>query len=132
MARPYHSLRRRAQTLLLEDWTSAFPTPDYYPYPPRLAPHPFMGLDKFAAGRIHQMRAGESYLADHPLWFDGNPAVICPHCTTASESFEHAILTCPAKARERSRILGTISSLGPDSALSTDLPLILVLRRYIL
>src|ERR1700712_2802325 len=132
MARPYHSLRRRAQTLLLEDWTSAFPTPDYYPYPPRLAPHPFMGLDKFTAGRIHQMRARKSYLANHPSWFDEEPSTLCPHCTSAPESFEHAILICPAKARERRLLLGGLTSLGPDSPLWTDLPLLQALRRYIL
>ena len=91
-----------------------------------------MGLDKFVAGRIHQMRAGKSYLANHPSWFDENPSVTCPHCAAAPESFEHAILTCTAKALDRTRLLGGVTSLGPDSPLWTDLPLLQALRSYIL
>src|SRR6195952_5169352 len=132
MARTYHALRRKPQALLLEDWASAAPTPVYYPYPRRLSPHPFMGLDKFVAGRIHQMRAGKRYLSNHPSWFNENPSTMCPHCTSAPESFEHAILSCPAKARERARLLGAVSSLAPDSPLWTDLSLLQALRRYII
>ena len=59
MARTYTALRQSARQRLL-DWCSKhFPTPSYYPYPPRLTPHPLMGLDKFIAGRIHQMRSGK-------------------------------------------------------------------------
>ena len=35
-------------------------------YRPSLKPHPFMGLSKFDAGRLHQMRSGKSYLCAHP------------------------------------------------------------------
>ena len=37
-----------------------------------------MGLGKFVAGRIHQMRAAKSYLAAHPSWFNENPNPTCP------------------------------------------------------
>ena len=66
MARTYTALRQRAPLKLLDRWSEDFPAPSYYPYLPRLTPHPFMGLDKFIAGRIHQMRSGKSYLAAHP------------------------------------------------------------------
>ena len=65
MTNAYRALKRRAQTLMMEHWRS-LPLPDYYPYPLRLSPHPFMGLGKFMAGRIHQMRSQKSYLAAHP------------------------------------------------------------------
>ena len=44
------------------------PTPSYYTYPLSITPYPFMGLGKFLAGRIYQMRAQKSYLAAHPWW----------------------------------------------------------------
>jgi len=55
----YTRLKLRAKQLLLSDW-SATPAPPYYPYPPSTRPHPFMGLGKFVAGRIHQMRCHKS------------------------------------------------------------------------
>jgi len=54
---PYARLKLRAKRLLLSDWSST-PAPPYYPYPPSTRPHSFMGLGKFVAGRIHQMRSG--------------------------------------------------------------------------
>jgi len=50
------------------------PDPERYAYRPSLMPHPFMGLSKFDAGRLHQMRSGKSYLRAHPSWDDeGRP-----------------------------------------------------------
>ena len=66
MLKTYRALKKRARDALLKDWETLHPAPDYYPYTPRLTPHPFMGLDKFVAGRIHEMRANKSYLAAHP------------------------------------------------------------------
>ena len=54
------SLKARVTLSLKEEWESR-PLPPYYPFAPSLAPHPFMGLPKFLAGRIHQMRSGKSY-----------------------------------------------------------------------
>ena len=115
MTRTPATLRHRARQKLLERWAEDFPTLHYYPYPPSLTPHPIMGLDKFIAGRIHQMRAGKSYLAAHPSWYQENPDTTCPRCDSSPETFEHAILHCPEKARERARLLEDVSSLGPDS-----------------
>ena len=56
MTNAYRALKRRAQTLMMEHWRS-LPLPYYYPYPLRLSLHPLMGLGKFMAGRIHQMRS---------------------------------------------------------------------------
>ena len=68
MASTYSALKKRVREALLVEWGSLFPTPGYYLHPPVLHPRPFMGLNRFVAGRIHQMRAGKGYLAAHPTW----------------------------------------------------------------
>ena len=57
----YRALQRKACSLMLEHWRSFSPVSAYYTFPLSLSPHPFMGLGKFMAGRIHQMRAQKSY-----------------------------------------------------------------------
>jgi len=52
----YSSLKKRVREALLEEWLCLFPTPGYYHHLPALNPRPFMGLGKFIAGRIHQIR----------------------------------------------------------------------------
>ena len=101
MRKTYRARRNRARNMLLQDWTTDTPTPPYYEHPPSLSPHPFMGLGKFVAGRIHQMRAGKSYLAVHPSGFDENPDATCPRCGIGPESIQHPILTCPARSGAR-------------------------------
>ena len=66
--RSYSALKAFLKGHLLQDWLLQSPPPLSYPYPPRLVPHPFMGLDRFTAGRIHQMRSRKSYLKAHPNW----------------------------------------------------------------
>ena len=131
MIRTYQALKKRAQDALLEDWESLHPAPAYYPYSPRLTPHPFMGLDKFVAGRIHQMRSGKSYLAAHPSWWSESPNDTCPRCDSDPESFTHAILLCPTKNRERSLLLGEVVSLDEGSPLWMSQPLIQALGQFI-
>jgi len=120
MKRAYQALRTRARNMLLQDWVTDAPTPPYYDFPPSLTPHPFMGLGKLVAGRIHQMRAAKSYLAAHISWFDENPDLICPRCGTEPETFTHSILTCPARTRVRDLLLKDVSSLRPDADLWTE------------
>jgi len=131
MKRTYQALRTRARNMLIQDWATDAPTSPYYEYPPSLSPHPFRGLGKFVAGRIHQMRAGKSYLAAHPSWFDENPELTCPRCGIEPESFQHAVLTCPARARVRELLLKEVSSLGHDAPLWTEPHLIRALGDYI-
>ena len=90
-----------------------------------------MGLDKFVAGRIHQMRAGKSYLAAHPSWWSELPNDICPRCGLAPESFAHAVLDCPKKNREKTLLLGEVSSLDEGSPLWSSGPLIQALDQFI-
>jgi len=82
--------------MLLKDWASDAPTPPYYNHPPRLSPHPFMGLGKFMAGRIHQMCSAKSYLAAHPSWLDENPVLTWSQCGSDQETFNHTIFYFPA------------------------------------
>ena len=117
MARTYKALKVRSQLLMISEWDSLHPPPDYYTYPCRLDPHPFMGLDKFIAGRLHQMRAHKSYLAAHPSWWSEDPDTSCPRCRSDAETFEHAILQCPARSSPRDRYLEPTLSLSADSPL---------------
>ena len=131
MLKSYLALKKRARDALLDDWVTLHPTPGYYPYAPRLTPHPFIGLDKFVAGRIHQMRAGKSYLAAHPSWWSELPNDTCPRCGSGPESFAHAILHCPKKNRERSLLLGEVTSLDESSPLWSSGPLTQALGHFI-
>jgi len=131
MRKTYQALRARARNMLLQDWATDAPTPPNYEYLPSLSPYPFMGLGKFVAGRIHQMQAAKSYLAAHRSWFDENPVLTCPRCETESESFQHAILTCPTRARVRDLLLKEVFSLRHDVTLWTEPHLIRALGKYI-
>jgi len=68
MESTYSALKKRVRDALIEDWSRLFPPPAYYHHPPALHHRPFMGLGKFVAGIIHQMRAWKTYLAAHASW----------------------------------------------------------------
>jgi len=126
----YTRLKLRAKLLLLSDW-SATPAPQYYPYPPSTRPHPFMGLGKFVAGRIHQMRSGKGYLAAHPSWEDPDADTSCPLSSEAQQIFEHAILSCPSFACQRSHLLQGVSDLAPEAPSWSDQQLLIALADFI-
>ena len=67
--------------------------------------------------RLHQMRAHKSYLAAHPSWWSEDPDCSCPSCRSDDETFEHAILYCPAKSDHTRRYL------EPDLLLQAESPL---------
>jgi len=112
--RSYPQLKLQCRSLLIKEWDEAAPDPARYPYRPSLKAHPCMGLNKFTAGRLHQMRSGKSYLRAHASWSDDAPTT-CPSCDEATETFEHAILHCPAKGPPRARHLQGVSDSGPDA-----------------
>jgi len=126
----YARLKLRAKQLLRSDW-SATPAPPCYPYPPSTPPHPFMGLGKFVAGRIHQMRSGQSYLTAHPSWEDPDAVTSCPLCSEAPPTFKHAILSCPSSARQRSRLLQGVSDLAPEAPIWSDQQRLIALAEFI-
>ena len=131
MSAAYRALQRKARSRMLDHWRSFSPVPAYYTFPLPLSPHPFMRLEKFMAGRIHQMRAQKSYLAAHPSWFDTVPSRLCPLCGDEQETFSHAILRCPAKAPARLCHLQGVISVAPDSPLWSSPSLLLALASYI-
>jgi len=108
----------------------AAPDPTRYAYRPSFKPHPFMGLPKFEAGRLHQMRSAKSYLRAHPSWDDDGPTT-CPSCSEAPETFNHAILRCPAKEPARTRHLQGVAELGPDAPVWSSAALLGALARFV-
>ena len=126
----YGALKRRAQSLMMDKWRS-IPLPGYYPFPLRLSPPPFMGLGKFLACCIHQMRFQKSYLAAHPPWFNADDSPLGPLCGDEPETFSHAILRCPAKASARTCHLQGISSVDHDAPLWASSSLLLSLTAFI-
>ena len=115
---------------MMEHWRSLL-LPDYSLYPLRLSPHPFMGLGKFMAGCIHQMRSQKSYMAAHPSWFNAHDPTHCPLCGDEPGTFSHAILRCPAKALARARHLRGVSSVGQEAPLWSSSSLLLSLAAFI-
>ena len=80
--RAYPQLKLLCKKLLMEESEEPSPDSTRYAYRPSLKAHPFMGLPKFDAGRLHQMRSGKSYLRAHPSWDDDGPST-CPSCGVA-------------------------------------------------
>ena len=128
--RTYLQLKLKCKNLLLKEWDKAAPDPARYPYRPLLKPHLFMGLDKFSAGRLHQMRSVKSYLRAHPAWDSDVPAT-CPTCQSARKSFEHAILHCSAKEPARTRHLQGVLDVGPDARVWSSAARLGALARFI-
>jgi len=77
------------------------------------------------------MRATIGYLAAHPSWFDEDPDLTCPRCGTEPETFRHAVLTCPARARDRDLLLQDVSSLEREAMLWSEPDPIRALGDYI-
>jgi len=126
----YTCLKLRAKQLLYSDWSAA-PAPPYYPYPPSTRPHPFMGLGKFIAGRIHQMLSGKGYHLAHPSWDSPDTDRTCPLCSDARQTFVHAILSCSSSARQRSHLLQGVSDLAPEAPILSDQQLLIALAEFI-
>jgi len=128
--RSYPQLKLKCKNLLMKEWDEAAPYPARYPYRPSLRPHPFMELDKFSAGRLHQMRSVKSYLRAHPSWDDDAPTT-CPSSQSAPERFEPAILHCSAKEPARTRHLQGVRDIGPDAPVWFSAALLGALARFI-
>ena len=56
---PWAALKTKVGLALLEHWAN-MSLPAYYQFVPSARRHRFMGLPKFLAGRIPQMRSGKS------------------------------------------------------------------------
>jgi len=131
MNNTYSALKKRIREKLLVEWASLFPPPEYYLQGPTVSPRAFMGMGKFMAGRIHQMRAGKSYLATHLTWRSPDTDTSCPRCCLESETFEPSILSCPSRQHSRSRLLQGVTDVGPQAPLWTSLRLLKRLAAFI-
>jgi len=131
MTNTYKALTGRTRLLLLEEWRRMAPPPPYYTFPLSLTPHPFMGLGKFIAGRIHLMRGQKSYLAAHPSWSSLGELKHCPRCSEEEETLSHAIRRCQSTSFHREPLLQGLTSVGPDSPLWTCKDPLLALAAFI-
>jgi len=129
--RSYPQLKLKCKNLLMKESDEAAPDPARYPYQPSLKPHPFMGLDKFSAGRLYQMRSGKSYLRAHPSW-DSDVPTTCPACQSAPETFAYAILHCSAEEPASTRHLQGVVDVGPDCPVWYSAALLGALARLIM
>ena len=77
--------------------------PPNYSFLLALTPDPFLGLAKFMAGRIYQIRDQKSYVAVHSFLSFSGVSHLCPLCREEQETFSHTILRFLAKAASRSR-----------------------------
>ena len=130
-AHSFTTLKKQSRTILLLQWQFLASPPSGYPYPHSLAPHLFMGLSKFLAGRIHQVRAGKSYLAAHPSWFNKDSAPLCPRCHASPETFKHTLLHCGACRIQRGRFLPAITSVDESSPIWSTNDSVVALSNYI-
>jgi len=91
--------------------------PSYYNYrPPFRECWNFMTLPKFAAGRIHQMRANKSYLMAQTDWSNQDRDPTCPRCREGPETLQH-IVECPSLEAARRCIPTETFNLDPSSEL---------------
>jgi len=128
LGRSYPQLKRLCHDLLMKEWEDRSSDSNRYLYRPLLKPHPFMGLNKFDAGRLHETQSGKSYLCAHPAWDDDRPTT-CPRCNQAPENLEHS-LSCPAREPARTRPLQGVSDLGPDAPVWSSASLLAALARF--
>jgi len=131
MKAAYFSLKAKARLLILDNWRLEHPPPPYYSFPLALTPHPFMGVGKFMASRIYQMRAQKGYLAAHPSWSASGPSQRCPLCGEEQETVSHGIQHSPAKDAPRTHHLQSLTSVGPDAPLWSSVSLLSSLAAYI-
>ena len=76
------------------------------------------------------MCTGTSYLAAHISWRNRDSSTLCPFCEEEDESFQHAILHCPAKAHPRLTYLAGVDDIGPDGPRWLSVPLLRGLAEY--
>ena len=131
MTNACRALKGRIRLLLREDWRRLAPPPLYYTFPLSLTPHPFMGLGKFMAGRIHQMRAQKSYLAAHSSWSRVDEPRHYPRGGKEEETISHGILHCQSTSYHRDCLIQGLSDVSPDYPLWSDKALLLALAAFI-
>ena len=127
----YSALKKWVREALIEDWLQLLPPPAYYHHAPALHPRSFMGLGKFMAGRIHQMRAWKSYPAAHPSWRAPEADTSCPPFGLERESLRHTNLSCPSRQGARACLLHGVADVSHEAPLWSSLLLLKRLATYI-
>jgi len=128
----YQALRTPLVQLLLADWLHISPpVPPTYLYSAWLTPHAFTSLPQFIYGRIHQMRTGASHLTAHISWRNRDSSTLCPFCEEDNQSFQHAILLCPAKVQPHLTHLSGVDDISPDAHLWLSVPLLRGFAEYL-
>ena len=90
--------------------------PEYYGYrPPHRTCWRFMTTHKLVAARLHQIRAGKSYLKAHWDWRDWEADPTCPRCESREETFHHVINECPSLATARAGHSDISLDISPES-----------------
>ena len=128
--RSYTQLKQRCCPLLLEESEALSPDPARYHYRALLKPHPFMRLNSFDAGRLHQIRSRKSYLHAHPSCDNDHPTT-CPRCNEEAQTFMHAILFYPPSEPARTRHIQGVSELGSDVPVWSSTTLLGALSHFI-
>jgi len=77
------------------------------------------------------MPAGASYLAAYISWRNTDSSTLCLFSEEDDDSFQHAILLCPAKAEPRLPHLSGVNDIGPDGPLWLSVPLRKGLAEYL-
>ena len=126
------AIKATLEPLLLADWNAlAHPPPALYLFDACLSPHAFTGLPRFISGWIHQMLSGASYLASYLSWRNRLQSTLCPLGEEDDESFQHAILHCPAKSLTHLTHLSGVDDIRPDAPLWSSVPLLRGLAYYL-
>lgn len=93
------------------------PYPPYYEYRPAYREcWNFITLPKFAARRIHQMRANKSYLKAQTNWSNQDQDPKCQLCEEESETVSH-VVNCPALEGAWTNMNLKALAIAPESPL---------------
>lgn len=115
-AEGHYKAKEAVRELMHKKWVEN-EYPPYYRYrPPYRECWNFMSLPKFAAGRIHQMRANKSHLMAQTSWANRDRDPTCPRCGWEPETMKHTV-ECPALAHGRTNKAYGTFDIEPDSEL---------------
>jgi len=79
-----------------------------------------MTINKFAASRLHQMRAGKSYLKAQKDWRNPEASLLCPRYENEPKTCKHIIADCQALTSTRAGQPDEIFDISPESLISVE------------
>src|SRR5205807_2522828 len=102
---------------LPQDWKLLWPSHPCYPYEPSLKFYSFIGLDRFTAAQLHQMRSGKSYKAAYSSEDYLDSLNLYPFSEEDGETLKLAILYCNNKVDAGKLYLPGMDNIGVGSPL---------------